>query len=86
MRREQSLYERRTQRKTPGGLCFRISSVMVAGRRMLPVGVAPDQSLELCIRIWEAERERVRLMNMGVNAEQVQGSTPRGPPRPGERG
>lgn len=57
---------------------------------MLPVGVAPDQSLELCKRIREAEigrQERKGAFDeYGVSAEQVQGSTPRGPPRPGELG
>lgn len=53
---------------------------MVAGRRMLPVGVAPDQSLELCIRIWEAERERVRLMNMGSVQNRCRGQLPEGLP------
>lgn len=54
------------------------------------MGVAPDQSLELCIRIQEAEigrsERKGEFDEYGVSAEQVQGSTPRGPPRPGEQG
>lgn len=93
MRREQSLYVRDTQKKTPGGLsavCFRNQCDGGRKKDAPSVGVAPDQSLELCKRIREAEigrQERKGAFDeYGVSAEQVQGSTPEGPPRPGRTG